>query len=363
MVTETKTRMLPDIAIPPGELLQETIDAINMTQVELATRMGRPITLVNEIVRGKKSITPETAIQLEHVLGTPAYIWNGLESDYQLIKAKLGENERLFSQVPELKLYPVAAMVKEGWIRKRSSAPDKVKELLSYFGVASLDEVRVVHAPAYRKARGRNASPEAIAAWMRRGELLARNVPAKEFSHAALRKCMPDFSAMTCDPPERFEPIIRERCAECGVAWVVVPHLPGTYVNGATWWDGERYIIEMSLRFAWNDIFWFTLFHEFGHVLLHGKSEVFIDSDAAGWNNSKEDEADAFAAGALLNPRAYAAFVGQGRFTWNSVNDFARSLGVHPGIVVGRLQHDHHLRPDQLNRLRAKFVLVRSASA
>lgn len=364
MVTEETTRILPDIAIPPGELLQETLDALNMTQVELAARMGRPTTVVNEIIKGKKAITPETAIQLEHVLRTPAYIWNGLERDYQLIRAKLDEDARLERQVSQLEkysFYPV--MVREGWVQRQASPVGKVRELLRFFGVASLDEVRELYAPAFRKARGKEASPEALAAWMRRGEILAREVETREFNPSALKECLQEFRGLTREPPQTFEPIVRERCAERGVAWVVVPHLPKTYVNGATWWDGERFVVEMSLRFKWNDIFWFTFFHELGHVLLHRKSDVFIDTDSAHGDESKEAEANDFATRMLIDSGAYRAFVSRGRFTWSSVQDFADDMGVHPGIVVGRLQHDRHIRPDQLNGLRAKFELRTAPAA
>jgi len=364
MVTEGTTKTLPDIAVPPGELLQETLDALNMTQVELAARIGRPTTVVNEIIKGKKAITPATALQLEHVLGTPAHIWNGLEGDYQLIKARLEEDARLKRQVPILDRYPFySAMVKAGWVQRRTSRVGKVRELLRFFGVASLDEVSRQYAPAFRKSRGREASPEALAAWMRRGELLAREVETREFNPSALREHLQEFRALTCEPPETFEPAIRERCADCGVAWVVVPHLPGTYVNGATWWDGEKFVVEMSLRFKWNDIFWFTFFHELGHILLHRKREVFIDTDSTRRDGASEREADSFAARLLIDPKAYGAFVSRGRFTWRSVRDFADEVGVHPGIVVGRLQHDEHIRPNQLNGLRAKFELQEAPTA
>lgn len=361
MVTKETTRILPDIAIPPGELLKETLDAFSMTQVELAARMGRPTTIVNEIIKGKKSITPDTAIQLEHVLGTPAHIWIGLERDFQLIKAKLDERDRLTRQVTLLRKYPVAAMVKEGWIERLTIEVRKVRELLRFFGVASLDEVKVVHAAAFRKARGKQASPEALAAWMRQGELQAEKVPTQPFDAASLKKSLPVFRAMTCESPEKFEPEVRERCAQCGVAWVVVPHLPKTHVNGAVWWEGDHYVVEMSLRFKWNDVFWFTFFHELGHVLLHGKRSVFIDLEGAG-SDSNEDEANEFAANVLISKREYTGLVRAGRFTWNRVREFARNNHVHPGIVVGRLQNDGHIGRDRLNGLRERFKLMRKGN-
>jgi HTH-type transcriptional regulator/antitoxin HigA len=247
-------------------------------------------------------------------------------------------------------------MVNEGWIEKRTVLVDKVRELLRFFGVASLDEVKVVHPAAFRKTKSKQASPEALAAWMRQGELQAQKVQARPFDSASLRKHLPAFRVLTCEPPEKFEPELRKRCARCGVAWVVVPHLPKTHVNGAVWWEGDHYVVEMSLRFRWNDIFWFTFFHELGHVLLHGKRSVFIDLEGIGGGDS-EDEASEFAANALIDKREYADFVQAGRFTWNRVKRFAHDIKVHPGIVVGRLQHDEHIGRDRLNGLRERFKL------
>ena len=84
----TKTYAYPDVAIPPGEYLAEEIAARNMTQKELARRMGRPANAINEIINGKKAVTAETALQLEEVMPEiPARFWLNLEADYQLTKA------------------------------------------------------------------------------------------------------------------------------------------------------------------------------------------------------------------------------------------------------------------------------------
>ena len=85
---ETKTNAYPDIAIHPGEYLAEEIEARGISQRELAKRMGRPANTINEIIKGKKSITAETALQLEEVMSEiPARFWLNMETDYQLTKA------------------------------------------------------------------------------------------------------------------------------------------------------------------------------------------------------------------------------------------------------------------------------------
>ncbi len=91
----TKTAAYPDIAMPPGEFLAEEIQARELSQKELAKRMGRPINTINEIIKGKKAITAETAIQLEEVMPEiPARFWLNLETDYQLTKALINKHNQ-----------------------------------------------------------------------------------------------------------------------------------------------------------------------------------------------------------------------------------------------------------------------------
>ena len=83
-------RIESDLAIPPGELLEEELEERGMSQIELARRMGRPRQKINEIIKGKRAITPATALQLEQVLGISARLWLGLETDYRLTLARQG---------------------------------------------------------------------------------------------------------------------------------------------------------------------------------------------------------------------------------------------------------------------------------
>ena len=87
-MTKTQTRISSDMAVPPGEILAEELQALGMTQKECARRMGRPAQVINEIIRAKKAITAETALQLETVVGGSADYWLGLETTYRLTLAR-----------------------------------------------------------------------------------------------------------------------------------------------------------------------------------------------------------------------------------------------------------------------------------
>lgn len=357
----TDTRVWPDIAIPPGELLAETLDTLGLSQVDLARRAGRPPQAINEIVRGAKEITPETALQLERVLGVPAHVWTRLEADYRHTKARLEDGARLRQELSWADRYPYAAIAKLGWVRRTRDALDRVRELLGFFGVASLELVPEIEAAAFRRSPTAGMSREALAAWLRQGEREAREMTVSPFSATRLRDALPEIRALSCRSPEEFEPQLCRILAETGVAFTIVPHLPATGAHGATrWLSAERALVQMSIRGRWDDVFWFSLFHELGHLLLHRRSVVFIEDGES--RDEAEREADRFARDQLIPPAAYQTFLHRANYrTRGAIVAFAREQGIAPSIVVGRLQHDRRVPYSHLNDLRTRFTWVNAA--
>jgi HTH-type transcriptional regulator/antitoxin HigA len=173
---------------------------------------------------------------------------------------------------------------------------------------------------------------------------------------------------LTCEAPEVFERQLREQLHAAGVLLVLVPAIPRTRVSGVARWLGpSRPLIQLSLYGKTNDKFWFTFFHEAAHVLLHAKSaedkkSVFLDdSNASHSQDPKEQEANQWA-GDWLIPRQHAQALPNLR-SKESVIDFARHIGVHPGIVVGRLQHDGHIEPSWMNQLKQSFRFTAQCGA
>src|SRR5947209_5919565 len=170
MATDT-ARKWPDIAIPPGDLLAETLESVNMTQAELARRAGRPVQAINEIVRGAKEITPETALQLERVLGVPAHVWVRLEADYRYNLARLQSLKTLEDEVPMAQMFPYRDMVKLGWVADVRDRVQRVGELLHFFRVGSLRQLATRDlAVAWRRSTKVEISREALLAWLCQGE-------------------------------------------------------------------------------------------------------------------------------------------------------------------------------------------------
>ena len=330
----------PDIAIPPGETLLEAIEALGMSQTELAQRMGRPLKTINEIIKGKAAITPQTATELERVLGTPARFWLRLEMDYQEALARLKDQEAIEKDRPLLKRFPCSEMAKLGWIPPSRREKEKVHILRSFLGVATLSTLPNVEVAAYRKAKKVEATPEALSVWLRRGELLAQELDTAPFSNTGFSEALQEIRRLTRGPLKAAIKKMVELCAENGVAVVFVPHLPGTYVNGATrWLKSDKALVQLSIRKRVEDIFWFTFFHECGHILLHGKRDCFIDMDEDA-RSAKEKEADDFARDLLIPRSAFRRFTARDSFNDSCVRAFAKKIEISEAVVVGRLQHE-----------------------
>lgn len=360
----------PNYAVPPGETLLETIEGLGMSQADLARRMGRPLKTVNEIIKGKAAITADTALQLEKVVRVAASFWNNAERNYREALARLDEQRRLEDQAAWLKQLPMKKLIDFAWVKHCEESSKQVEEVLQFFGVASAEAWRTVWveslreglAVEFRRSKSFESSWPALAAWLRKGELEAQGIHCANYQPRVFTSALDQIRGLTTEPPEVFEPRMVELCAQAGVAVTFVPPLPKTHVSGATRWLGpSKALVQLSLRGKSDDLLWFTFFHEAGHILLHGKRDVFIEDGQQ--KSSKEAEADRFAADFLIPPTQWGQFIDQGRVPGRKdVIGFATELGIAPGIVVGRLQHEGILPRNFLNGLKVRFDFVEPTS-
>lgn len=356
-----KIKYIPPIAIPPGETLLEILAERTMTQVELATRMHRPIKFVNEIIKGKTAILPETAIQLERVLGVPAKFWNNLESNFQETKARLKNEAKLSSEIKIAKKYPYKEMEKWRWIPKINSSMELVKNLLSFFAVTSLDNIIEKQAIElnYRISTKTKYDWPAIITWLRKGTIDGRSIKTETFNGRKLKKSLYDIRQFTFEDPELFVPKLKKILSDCGVSFTITPSLRNAPVNGASRWIGlNKALVQLSIRHKFADIFWFSFFHEVGHILLHNKKNTNIDLDQSILNKKKEEQANKFASDFLIPKISYKRFIEKNEFSQNSIRMLAKEINIHPGIVVGRLQHDGHV-PHRYNKQRIRYEWIK----
>ena len=356
------TTFEPNFAVPPGATLAETLDTLGMTQAELAERMGRPLKTINEIVAGKAAITSDTALQLEKVLGVPASFWTNHERIYRDTLARHRETDELEQQLGWLSTMPVREMVRARWIVAAKEPVAQLRIVLSFFGVAGVEEWRSLwESPdaIFRKSPAFAANRPATAAWLRQGEIEAQKMDCAPFDESRFTKALGQLRSLTTKDPEEFVPALHELCASAGVAVTIVPPLPGVRAYGATrWLHSTKALVQLSLRGKTDDHLWFTFFHEAGHVLKHGKRAVFVeDGDPkTAARDPREAEADEYACDLLIPPAEYERFCADADFSTAAMRKFAGQLGIAPGVVAGRLQHERRVPFSRGNQLKRRFV-------
>ena len=329
----------PTYIVTTGDFIAEWMDGEGINAAELARRLGVTRKHVSELLSGKAPLSHPVALALERVTGVPARIWNQYESGYRSDLARGQEAEHFVAQYEQAKAFPLGYLRKWGYVKAPArDHAGTVRELLGILGVATLEafeETWRQGSVAYRRAAvGRDRAP-ALATWLALAERHHDGLGAVEpFDRQELQGLLPSLRALTVEDPVCAIDEARARLRSAGVVLCLVPAVPGLGIHGATRWLNGRPIIQISLLWKRDDQLWFTLFHEIGHVLLHGDKDLYVNGEAT----HAEDEANAFASDLLIPPE-YVDRLPRSRDI-GAVVALAEMLGVAPSIVLGRAQRE-----------------------
>jgi len=358
---ETLADFAPDWVAVPGATIADLLEERGMTQVDLAKRTGLSAKHINQLLKGQATISEETALKFEQVLGSTARFWLNLESQYREHLARHEEIESLAKQVDWLKELPLADLHRFGWVRKCHDKAEQVFECLRFFGVGAVDTWRQEYeqpAAAYRAPAKLTRNPAAVSCWLRHGERAAEDMRLNEFRRDVFMAALHDIRTLTRESdPAVFVSKLGKLCAGAGVAVVIAPAPKGCPVSGATkWLSADKALIMLSLRGKTDDKLWFSFFHEAGHLIKHGKKMTFLDmAGEDGLSPQEEQEADTFARDMLIPPADYRDFLARGLFSPKAIRDFAEDLDIGPGVVLGRLQYEKRVAWSKFNRLKVSF--------
>jgi HTH-type transcriptional regulator / antitoxin HigA len=327
----------PDYASPPGDTLRDQLAELNVTQAELAARASISTKHVNQIMKGHAPITPETAVILERITGTPASFWNRREADYRANLLRIRPTTLSPEDEEWLRSLPIKELQKREHLPIEKDRGRLFDAALTFFGVADREAFqRIWRGPvaSFRRSQAFSSHPGAVISWLRIAQIEAQSARVEQFSAPRFRKALHQVRALTAhDDPNK----IVEICAAAGVVVVFVREVQGCRISGAAWWAGPtRAVIALSDRYKRDDFFWFTFFHEAAHLLLHSKKETFVDDGSD--DDMLEDEANKFARDFLIPPDRIPEL--RTLTTDAQVAMFAHQIGIAPGIVVGRLHHD-----------------------
>lgn len=335
-MTTTKNALFP-----PGEFIRDELEARGWTQEDLAEILGRPLRTVNQIIAGKKAITPQTAQELAAAFGTTAELWSNLETAYRL-GLETNEQSSVARRARLYQLAPVKDMIKRRWITSPATVEEMEAGVMRFLEMQSLDDQPVLEVAA-RKSTSYNVMTPAQMAWCFRAKQLAKSLRVETFDKNRAENMLSELHALTVSENEaRKVPAV---LAEMGIRFVVVEHLPRTRIDGATMWlDAHSPLIAVSLRYDRIDGFWHALAHELSHV-LHGDRSIDIDLVGAQQTDTTqkpeaEQRADQEASDFLVPSERMEFFIvrHKPRFSKAGIIQFANLHQIHPGIVVGQLQ-------------------------
>lgn len=327
-----------------------------VSSAALAGKLGLSDDDLPRLLNGDLPITATQAEKLATHIGASPNFWLAREAQYrQNLQSLKVESRQWVSNLP------FADMTKFGWLNATTSSAEKLQCAFSFFGVTSVDEWRETWLSeragltAYRTSPIFSTHAAAAAAWLRQGELAADQLQTATWSREGFERLLPKLKPLTrVSEPTKFLPELQSLCATCGVAVVVIRTPKGCPASGATRVKNGQAILQLSFRYLRDDSFWFTFFHEAGHLLLHG-SRLFMESSGQYQIDEQEEkEANEFA-GQLLIPPSHELALQKLPHEYKKIMRFARDLAISPGIVVGQLQHRGLLRPDKLNFLKKRY--------
>ena len=342
------------IAIPPGATIKEQLDDRGMSQKEFAARLDMSEKHISKLINGEVQLTMEMAVRLEMVLGVPAKFWNNLEASYREKLIKVATENAMEADEALAKQLPYNEMANYGWVPQTREAKERVVNLRKYFEVVELSllENSQITRIACRRLAVTEKSDFALLAWAQEAKLVARNMKTAPVNIKELLNVIPQIREMTVLKPEEFVPQMKALLAECGIALVFLPHLKGSFLQGASFMDGNKIVVGLTARGKDADKFWFSLFHELAHIVLGHVGQK------NGTTQEDENNADAWAGNILVPDEIYEKFKETGNYSEVSVCSFAKEQGIAPGIVVGRLQKEGCILHSMLNNLKEHYEIV-----
>ncbi len=326
----------------PGELIREKLDELGWTQADLAEVIGKPLPAVNEIIQGRRSITLEMAHALSAALNISAAEWIRLDAEQRL--ASCDSDSSVIKRKAQIRqLAPIREMQRRGWLKDTADLAELEAGLKTFFETDSLEHLEFP--VAMRKGAPSNPLNARQLTWCFRARQLAKTMPIGGFDEKRMNALKRDLRILAAYPAEarRVSSILRDN----GVRFVVVEHLSGSRVDGAAFWLDERSpAIAVSLRLDRIDNFWFTLMHECAHIEHH--DAVSVDAEMGQdereqplMKEATERRADEDAAAALVPPDELESFIRRlgPIYAKPNIIQFAHRIKMHPGIIVGQLQH------------------------
>lgn len=367
----TKIEYKDIIAFHPGYYIKEYIDNNNITQEELSKRLQTSAKYVSDLVNARINLTEEMILKLAVVFNTSTKMWLNLNQKYIEKKLEIDRLIQLDKECEYIDLVDYNYWVKLGLVKSCRNKEEKVNELQRYLKVSSLGvltqrDFLVQYRSSINDIKDINVIN--ANAWVQTAINIASNIDVEPFDKKKFNESIKEIRSMITQSPEEFCPKLKKILSDCGVVLVLLPNLKNCGVNGAVKWLGkDKVVLALNDRRKYADVFWFSLFHELGHVRQQRLKVTFVNDKKINYGEidelliELEKEANSFSRDQLIPLNEYNDFLLKHKYNLNqeSIVAFAKKINVLPGIVVGRLQNDNYLaNSSHLNNLKAKYEIT-----
>jgi len=357
-----KSKNTPFLVPHPGETLQEELEERGLTQTDFAEIIGLPIRTVNEIIKGKKSISPKIASAIGAALSTSPDLWLGMQADYDIseLQKKNKKKEAQIKKKYELySLFPISELIRRKYLPNKKDVEDLKNKVLLILGIDHIDNFTKKDFAFLRASQTGNIVENYLRTWVFLGKNKSTDLTVMPYNAEGLKVFARDIKSYSLLPVSDGIKKVVEKLNDLGVRIVFLPHFSRTRVDGAaTWLSPGKPVIIMSLRFNRIDNFYFTLLHEIGHILLHQDSNKSFVDDMNNTNDNKlEKDADMFVM-KMLGIENLLRQLRCRRIDLNTIKRKSDELGMHPGLLIGILQHERILN---YNQYRKELTKIREA--
>ncbi|MET0061124.1 MAG: ImmA/IrrE family metallo-endopeptidase [Candidatus Thiodiazotropha endolucinida] len=354
-----RKNMKSDWAVPPGRTISDILNERCISIDNFSKSTGLSVFQARQLLLGNLAISNELASVLEETLGSTKSFWLKREKQYKedIVRRDeiIKETEKWYQELP------VNDMVKFGWITPSRNHKEKKKKCLDYFEVTNAIDwyrkyERLHFSTAFKISNSFESKAESIITWLRQGSIISNRIKCAPFNSVLFQEKLKSIRALTREKePTIFLPALTKICAACGVAVVVVPTPSRCSASAATFFTSRaKATLLLSFRYLSEDHFWFSFFHESGHIVLHDRELVFLEG-VDKENSVQEEEADDFAVNMLIPEEYKAEMLSFRSKDWRRIIRFAKKLGISPGIVVGQLQHHGLVPHNRLNKLKVRY--------
>ncbi|PIQ29352.1 MAG: XRE family transcriptional regulator [Bacteroidetes bacterium CG18_big_fil_WC_8_21_14_2_50_41_14] len=341
----TLNEYYPEVVLHPSSTLNEKLREMKMSRKEFALRTGKPEKTIIAILKGESSLTPEMAVLFENITKIPAHFWINKQARYNEYKARLNRKKDVEQAAEWTKKFPYNEMAKQNWVPKTLNIEERTIHLFDYFAVSTHEGWQKLYMESELKVAAyaslkHTSDPYAISAWLRKGELQADQISIPNFNLKVFKENLQAIKEIMVNQSSGFFTQLQNLCYQAGVKVFYTPKLPKVPINGSTRWIKDTPVIQLTARYKQNDRFWFTFFHEAGHIILHGKKYISLENiDFSEADPEKEKQAHEFAEELIFSKEQEKEVLAKDKLVFNDIIMFSKKFNTHPAIIIGRLQH------------------------